>query len=303
MENNSSLNLSKSVHALIVNESSIGRKGLKSSLEMIRAIKYTEPRKLTGKPGKETRDKFKTIISFEAASGEEAIACINSNHIDVVFSYHKLPDMPGLQLLRIIRNDPQIALLPFILLTEVTDRKEFINAIELGVSDYLLMPFSLQSLEERVTRALEGVKSQLIQWRETLSVGDEEIDRQHKRLINLINEIHNSIITGKGRDTVKWVMDELVDYTKTHFGFEESFMEKIRYPHVSEHKLEHQGLTDQVLQLQSRSMQPNLEVGLVLETLNFLKDWLVRHIMASDTKCLRYAKMESSPSSENAKTE
>lgn len=303
MGNTSTSTSRRFINALLVNESSIGRNSLKSSLGMINSMKLQDARTLKRGFTNEGRPKVKTISTIEAATGGEAINITENNDIDLVFAYHSLPDMSGIELLGRIRNNPKTALLPFILVTEVPDRIEFVNAVELGASDYLLMPYSLQSLEERVNRALEPVKTQLVQWRKQLSVGNEEIDRQHKRLINLINEMYNSLVTGRGKDTIRWVMDELVDYTKTHFGYEESFMAKIEYPYIAEHLHEHEGLTEQVLELSRRSMLPDVEMGLVLETLNFLKDWLMRHIIASDLKCIKYAKSEGFLPSEHTKFE
>ena len=142
MDTTSSPASRKHIYALIVNESPVGRNSLKSSLEMINSMKLHEARSLSSPLLNAPRDKIRTIATSEASSGDEALKIIHDNPVDLVFAYHVLPDMSGLELLSQIRHEQRTALLPFILVTEVTDRTEFINSIELGASDYLLMPFS-----------------------------------------------------------------------------------------------------------------------------------------------------------------
>ena len=61
----------------------------------------------------------------------------------------------------------------------------------------------------------------LITWGPSIMVGVPDIDKQHKRLVDLINELHTAMTKGQGRDVVGRVVDALVSYTRDHFGFEE----------------------------------------------------------------------------------
>lgn len=78
--------------------------------------------------------------------------------------------------------------------------------------------------------------SEFIVWSDELSVGIEEIDEQHKVLVNLINRMHNAIAEKHGSEVVSGILAELVDYTKIHFAVEESLLRILGYPGYEEHK-------------------------------------------------------------------
>ena len=122
----------------------------------------------------------------------------------------------------------------------------------------------------------------LFQWTPELSVNVKEIDNQHKQLVNLINLLHDSMKSGKGKDVMGKVLNDLTDYTVYHFGTEERLFQKYGYIEYPQHKKEHDDLTKQVLDVKSK-----FEVGqttVTIEVMNFLKDWLNNHIKHSDKK-------------------
>lgn len=126
----------------------------------------------------------------------------------------------------------------------------------------------------------------LITWSETLTVNIKEIDEQHKQLIAMVNELHSAMGSGKGKDVMGKTLGGLIDYTKTHFAFEEQLMNKYAYPGYISHKADHDALTKQVAELYTK-----FQVGKTLvtvEVMNFLKDWLTKHIQATDKKYSSY---------------
>jgi len=122
----------------------------------------------------------------------------------------------------------------------------------------------------------------LITWTDALSVNIKEIDEQHKKLIAMVNELHSAMGAGKGKAAMGAVLGGLVEYTKTHFAFEEGLMQKHNYVGYLSHKGQHDELTKQVLDLQSRFKEGKTLV--TVEVMNFLKDWLSNHIQNSDKK-------------------
>ncbi len=118
-------------------------------------------------------------------------------------------------------------------------------------------------------------------WSDTLSVGVKAADDDHKKLIDMLNRLHEGMKDGRGKEVVGQVLDDLVSYTKFHFAREEEFFAKTGYPAV-EHKQEHKELVKQVEELQSRYKSG--ECALTIDTLNFLKDWLNIHIQSTDKK-------------------
>ncbi len=121
----------------------------------------------------------------------------------------------------------------------------------------------------------------LMEWNDKLSVGVDAIDSDHKHLVGLVNELHDAMKAAKGKEVLGKVLDGLITYTKTHFGREEVEMAKHAYPKASEHIREHTNLTKQVLDVQAKFKAGNNAV-LSMEVMAFLRDWLLKHIQASD---------------------
>jgi len=122
----------------------------------------------------------------------------------------------------------------------------------------------------------------LITWNSTYSVNVKEIDLQHQKLIALINQLHDGMKAGKGKEITGKILSDLADYTKFHFGYEEKFFDQTKYPDTMVHKRQHSDLVKQVVDYISKFQQG--EVILTMELMNFLKDWLMNHIVATDKK-------------------
>jgi len=113
-----------------------------------------------------------------------------------------------------------------------------------------------------------------------MSVGVAVLDDDHKKLVGMLNQLHDGMAAGRSRATLGKVFDELVDYTKTHFAREEQFFAETGYPAAEAHKKQHDELTMRVMDLQTR--YNNGALTLSKEVMNFLKDWLAYHIKGHD---------------------
>ncbi len=94
---------------------------------------------------------FKTI--HKAKDGKEAIIRLENNLVDIIVSDWKMPKMDGMQLLKYTRRDDYYKNVPFIMLTGNIHQSDVIEAIEAGVSEYLIKPFSKADLADRVHKA------------------------------------------------------------------------------------------------------------------------------------------------------
>lgn len=121
-----------------------------------------------------------------------------------------------------------------------------------------------------------------ITWTDDLSVNIEEIDRQHKNLIGIINKMDELIKTGSNaqRSQVRKIFAELVDYTSYHFKAEEELFQAHHYPGWEDHKKQHNDLAMQLLNLQISFAKGETEVS--QEMMKFLNEWLINHILVSD---------------------
>lgn len=130
------------------------------------------------------------------------------------------------------------------------------------------------------------------EWDDSYSVNVAEIDKQHQRLIGLINELHEATEQGKARDTtagvvdeletILSVLDELVDYTSEHLALEEKYMLRYAYPQYAQHKAAHVEFVGRVQEL--RRDFDEAKALFPLQIVQFLKDWWMKHIADVDQK-------------------
>jgi hemerythrin len=118
------------------------------------------------------------------------------------------------------------------------------------------------------------------EWKNDYSVGIAKIDDQHKALVGFLNELYEAMKAGKGKKTLDAVMINLVEYTKTHFASEESFMKLYDYPGFEVHKQKHDKMAGHVLELKQQFDSGKLTNPMLITT--FLKEWLSKHIMGTD---------------------
>jgi hemerythrin len=127
-----------------------------------------------------------------------------------------------------------------------------------------------------------GGSMAFITWNDALSVHIAEIDAQHKCLIDLINQLHDSMKAGKGNAVIGSVLLDLIKYTQFHFATEEKYFQKYAYPEYFLHKKQHDDLTRKTNELNAAYAQGKLTIS--LETMSFLKNWVSTHILESDQK-------------------
>lgn len=116
-------------------------------------------------------------------------------------------------------------------------------------------------------------------WNSSYSVGVDAMDREHKRMVEIINDLYGAMRYGKGNEAIGRILDSLVAYTQTHFAHEERFMRETGYAAFEAHQREHGTLTGQVLEIQAKYRAGSV---LSLEVMGFVKEWLVNHIQGSD---------------------
>ena len=119
-----------------------------------------------------------------------------------------------------------------------------------------------------------------VAWKPEYSVGINSIDQQHKKLVNLINQLQTAVDYSTGEDFEREALKELVDYTKTHFSYEEGLMEQNGYPDFAPHKAQHEKMIKRVEEVIAEYEQ-NHDMAMQ-DALDFLRDWLINHINGTD---------------------
>lgn len=138
--------------------------------------------------------------------------------------------------------------------------------------------------------------SKFVDWSHDLSVGVKEIDEQHMKLIDLINEMHEAITEHRASEVTMRILDELIVYTQTHFQTEEALMNILEYDDFEVHKALHDALIQQVSDLKLKLQSGKASIN--FELMHFLKTWLTKHILGDDTQMGAYfVKVKKTPRS------
>lgn len=120
------------------------------------------------------------------------------------------------------------------------------------------------------------------EWSDSLSVGIAEFDAHHKRLVELINNLHHDSTSGNSRITVGNTLLALSNYVIYHFLAEEDVMQRHKYPDYEPHRREHIALTEKTLGFVAAFHRGSEDI--TTELLDFLVAWLKNHIMTVDRK-------------------
>jgi hemerythrin len=115
-------------------------------------------------------------------------------------------------------------------------------------------------------------------WDPAFSVGIAVIDQQHKRLIDYINELNNAQ-RYNDKAKVQTVLWNLIDYTISHFSFEESLMQEAGYAMFEAHKKVHEAFIKRIEFFQARYQNGE---DMTRQLMNELQIWLTHHIQHDD---------------------
>lgn len=92
-------------------------------------------------------------LVMEAADGAEAIKTLQAHKIDMIISDWDMPGLSGEELLYEVRNNRQWSAIPFIMMTGNKDRERILSAMQNGVSNYIIKPFSPAELEDKIRKS------------------------------------------------------------------------------------------------------------------------------------------------------
>ncbi|MBE9398058.1 GGDEF domain-containing protein [Pontibacterium sp. N1Y112] len=126
-------------------------------------------------------------------------------------------------------------------------------------------------------------------WNKSFLTGIEEVDQQHHRLVDIINQFGDLLAERSEVTTVMMesLLQELTEYTHYHFSEEEQFMEEsgIDPRHLKPHKEAHKHFIEEVLHMRDELRENGLESG--EPVLKFLTHWLAYHILGTDMSMSR----------------
>lgn len=122
------------------------------------------------------------------------------------------------------------------------------------------------------------------QWTKELETGNPTIDRQHKQLIEAINNLLDACAKGKGRDSLAPTAKFLQDYTTKHFADEERLQRESGYPDYVNHRRYHEEFKKVVADIVGQLKKEGPTIVLVGKVNRSIGGWLLNHIKRQDVK-------------------
>lgn len=126
------------------------------------------------------------------------------------------------------------------------------------------------------------------EWADDLVIDNGPIDRDHRHLVDLVNELHTATTQGCGQEVIAKILSSLIQYTAEHLRMEEAKMASLHFPNLEQHKVGHIKFTESLCDLQQKYEAGSITVASQLSTV--LRDWLSLHIRRSDKELLTFMK-------------
>ena len=169
--------------------------------------------------------------------------------------------MFSLKLINIIRLD---------YLCQITSKSDYFGLFLFYKNQYII---SLNNDWHIFQRGVNKMK-----WVPEYNTGIDVIDDQHKRILDYINEI-NSMVGNTDHEKIKNILNHIIDYTQSHFTFEESLQEEADYKYRVPHKRVHDLFIKRI-----ESYRDRFEMGQAIESElhEVLSKWLINHIQHDD---------------------
>ena len=196
-----------------------------------------------------------------------------------------------------IRREPVNAQVPVILLAS-TPRKELVLKVaRYGNADILVKPFTETELFEKVLKyspspqwqdiqdmkpdsSVFGMES--LQWNEGFCIGIQEIDDEHKGIVENFERLYKLMREGLGHEYYPELLTFLKNYVDTHFAHEEKLQRDISYVHREAHVASHDHFRKQVLQIIHEHEGKAVKNQDLIRLNLFIKEWLIHHILYED---------------------
>jgi len=123
----------------------------------------------------------------------------------------------------------------------------------------------------------------IISWDEKYAINVPRIDEQHQILFNYLNEYYDSLANGKSMSIIDSTLKKLVDYANYHFKDEEDFMTLLPDYDSHSHKNQHNYFIVKVKEMINMKKE---EIN--FELFNFMKEWILNHVLITDKKMGQY---------------
>ena len=223
--------------------------------------------------------------------GKSALSQITQFKPDVILLAYDLPKINGLEVTKIIRREGNKV--PVIAYAHLRDKYVLREWSQQGLSNYLIKPLKKSVILANVNHAVKNPDEIItfdessiqteIHWEPEYSVGNVDMDNQHKELFESINEFFRQ----DNKQSAIILFESLSSYIDLHFESEENLLRQINYPLTDEHIKEHEELRHNFNTLRKRL--DHYDVDIQHKIGMFLYNWMANHIVKSDMEYKAYA--------------
>ena len=159
-----------------------------------------------------------------------------------------------------------------------------------GINESTQAVLILSDLAKELSVLIADLKSGmetniLMPWTSQLATGVRFVDEQHRKLVDMINDLYKAMKSGQGKAVIEKLLDDLANYTIYHFDAEEKCFHKFNYSETSGHIKIHEELKSKVIGFINRYKSGSENIS--MDLMNFLKDWLENHICKTDKRYAR----------------
>ncbi|MGE4318794.1 MAG: bacteriohemerythrin [Deferribacterales bacterium] len=169
-----------------------------------------------------------------------------------------------------------------------SDTSEILSVVDESFSAGKNLIDLSDSMANRLKKYKSDKMNVFMPWTAELQFGIKSIDEQHKRLVDLINELYNAIRDGKLKTAIDRILNELISYTVYHFDYEEQVFKKHGYSEHAKHREIHESLKKTVTEVKKKIDSGQEVIG--FNVISFLENWVKNHIMLEDRKYVEFFK-------------
>ena len=119
-------------------------------------------------------------------------------------------------------------------------------------------------------------------WDENYSVGVQELDEQHKKIIQFINDLIDNPTMGVRSEELHKILQQMFDYMKDHLLYEEKLLKEKNYPDLEAHVEIHELFVDRISELSDDAL--SIDNTVPVQLLSFLRNWWEHHVLEEDMK-------------------
>ncbi len=154
----------------------------------------------------------------------------------------------------------------------------------------ILVPFAIRPINLLPNKSRQGLPMALMTWTSKYSVGVEDLDRQHKALMEALNELHAASMQGRSQGVADSLLRRIASIAREHFSAEEKLMESAGFSGLASHRAKHQELASRVREFVTRHEKGDAAV--YTQLLYFMRDWQTKHMQTEDQEYAQWLRAD-----------